>query len=385
MHILNSYALNSASKIDKPFILEKYFPLTVDKYITLQPYSKGAKTYDWMKEVISLIFPVLQEAGITIVQVGGPNEAGLDGCYQTQGQTNINQLAYIIKGGLLHAGVDSIGCHLAGGYNKKIVGLYSNNYINCVRPYWGKAEDQILLEPERKDGEKPSFSLEENPKSINTIKPEKIAAAICDLLGLEYEFPYKTVSFGNLYNYPKLVEMTPNTAINISNMGIDSIIVRMDFLFNEAVLANQMQICPVSIVTNRPINLDLLTQFKPRIKQLIYIVDENHNLKFAEAIHKSGINFALMSHLSNEELNKIKFDYMELGLIHRKDLQIFDASKKYFYKTNKYTLGRQKIYASHADYVADRPVLNLNSDFLPILDNELFRRELEYFYLTEIE
>ena len=35
MHTLESYALNSGAKISKPFILEKYFPSVLDKYITL--------------------------------------------------------------------------------------------------------------------------------------------------------------------------------------------------------------------------------------------------------------------------------------------------------------------------------------------------------------
>ena len=35
MHTLESYALNSGAKISKPYIIEKFFPTTLNKYITL--------------------------------------------------------------------------------------------------------------------------------------------------------------------------------------------------------------------------------------------------------------------------------------------------------------------------------------------------------------
>jgi ADP-heptose:LPS heptosyltransferase len=82
--------------------------------------------------------------------------------------------------GLLHFGADSFPTHIASGYNKKIVALYSNNYVNCVKPFFGNPKDHILLEPKRNS--KPTFSFEENPKTINSIKPETIAGNILNLL-----------------------------------------------------------------------------------------------------------------------------------------------------------------------------------------------------------
>ena len=387
MNLAELYSLTCSSKIGKPFIVEKYFPLTCNKYITLQPYSKDSKTYDYWQEVLAIIFPVLKENDIEIVQIGGQNEKPLEGCYCVCGQTNLGQSAYIIKNSLMHVGADSFGAHFAGHYNKPIVALYSNNHINCVSPFWGDIKNRRLMEPVRKNF-KPSFCFQEVPKTINTIKPEEIARNILDLLGFEYDYPYSTIQFGEFYTHPRLIEIVPDTPVNVANLGVNNIIVRMDFLFNENVLANQLSICPCSIVTNKPINLNLLNSFKPRIKQLIYRIEKDNNPKFAIDCVRNGLNPSFISYLSEEELNPFKLDYLEAGLIVRKDVPTaeslgLDIGKTY-YRSNKFTLSNQKIYASKADWFFDKSIPNFAPDFLPASNHPFFFEELEYMYLTKI-
>ena len=73
MHILESYALQNDLKIDKPLIYEKYFPLTVDKFITLDTSSLGTKalSYDHWQLVVDLIHPKLKDLGITKIRLLG--------------------------------------------------------------------------------------------------------------------------------------------------------------------------------------------------------------------------------------------------------------------------------------------------------------------------
>ena len=71
----------------------------------------------------------LQKNGIQIVQIGANNERPLVGTYNIAGQTNIGQIAYLIKRSLLFFGTDSFGQHLAGHYNIPLVDLISNNYF----------------------------------------------------------------------------------------------------------------------------------------------------------------------------------------------------------------------------------------------------------------
>jgi len=193
VHLLSRYSLSCGVKPGNPFIIDKYYPLPFNKYITFQPFSRQSKSFDFWQEVLDLILPVLNKENIKIVQIGGINEKPFLGCYHTQGGTSIAQAAFLIKHSLFHFGTDSFGVHLASAFKKKIVALYSNNYPSCVGPYWSDSSDVILLEPDRNKNKKPSFALEENPKSINLIKPEKIAESICKLLNLKFKIEYKSL------------------------------------------------------------------------------------------------------------------------------------------------------------------------------------------------
>ena len=392
MHLLESFALSSGKKIDKIQILEKFYPVPFDKYILLQPFSKDSKNYDYWEEVIFLIFPFLKERGIHIVQVGGANEKPLMGCYHLQGKTRINETAFLIKNSLLFFGADSFGTHLAGHYDIPLVALYSNNYKECVRPYFGNIRKQILLEPDRPNDEKPSFSYQENPKTINRIKPETIANAILQLLGVEEKIKFKTLHFGQFYTQPRFIEMVPDIAINTQNLNLDTIIVRMDFEYNENVLLNQLRISNCSIVTDKPIKREILDTFKSRLKQIIYIITEDNDPDFAMYLHKSGINYALISYLPSEVLDRYKLAYLDTGIIHRRenyrsiqDTPVKDVDpKKLFYKTNKTTLAKQKIFPSRAALEQNHSIETIHQNFEPIIDTPSFWSELDFMMLVEV-
>jgi hypothetical protein len=101
-------------------------------------------------------------------------------CINLSGQTKIQHVAYLIKNAIMHVGADSFAAHIASGYDKKILAVYSNNNINNVKPYWTKVEDMVLLEPERLD--KPNYSAEETPKTINNIKQILARSYLCIFL-----------------------------------------------------------------------------------------------------------------------------------------------------------------------------------------------------------
>ena len=104
MHILESYALQDNLKIDRPHIYEKFFPLAVDKYITLDTSSLGthAMKYSYWQLVVDLILPKLNEQGIKIVQLGEKDCVPLTNCYLAIGQCNFNQKCYVINKSLAH-------------------------------------------------------------------------------------------------------------------------------------------------------------------------------------------------------------------------------------------------------------------------------------------
>lgn len=385
MHLAEIYATQCGAKIDKPYIYTKFFPLPVDRYVTLQPFSKyGSKCYDYWEEVVDLIKPELDRLGLSIVQIGGPNEKPIPGCFHTQGQTSIPQSAYIIQNGQMHIGVDSFGAHIASGFSKKIVCLYSNNHIQTVRPYWTPDEDCVLIEPDR-GGNKPKFVADENPKTINWIKPEEIAAGVFKMLGVEGELNHKTLFRGEFYNRKNL-EWIPDSLVDPKALNTDTVVARMDLLFNEEVLFNQFNFSRQIIYTDKPINLQKLAQFKDKINQIIYIVGEDDDPAWAMGVLNLGINLYMISWLTEEQLRGKKIGYMDVGLIHRQEVKIPDelaARKSFKYQSGRLLISRGKFYQSIQDWRDDRSLPGARKQFLPIEPNDDFWREVGEFYVIE--
>lgn len=388
MHLIETYALNCGLKIDKPFIYEKYCPIPFDKYISFQPCSKySSKSYDLWQEVIDQIVPILQEDEIHVVQIGGKDEKPIKNCYHLQGKTNINQAAYIIKRGLLHFGADSFGVHIASSYDKPIVALYSNSRPENAGPYFSSKDNVKILEISKKD-RKPSYSAEESPKTINEIDPIEIANSILQFLNMK-KIDIKTSYVGEDYNR-KLIESVPDSVISdISKLGVNSLIMRMDYEFNEQVLEEQLKRNNCSIVTNKPIKYDILNKYKNNISQIIYNLDENHSLDFVKDLKRLGKTFILSTFLSEDFVNSIKLDYMDYSQIIRsvksekKDIESLkdkDISNLY-YKSNKYTISRGKIYNSKAAYLDNIP---FDNNPIKAIDNSTFWEESKYFYLFEL-
>lgn len=376
MHLIEAYASSSGLKIDKPFIYTVFFPLSTQNYISFQPFSKPSKNYDYWEEVINLIYPYLKSNNIDIVQIGSKDDQKINECVHTCGKTSISQAAYIIKNSILHFGADSFGVHVASGFDKKIVALYSNNNIANVGPYWSRKEDVILIKPDL--NKNPSYSFNESPKSINTIKPEKIAESILTLLNIRHKPFHKTIFIGDNYNQ-KTVELILDQFVNPNFIQINNLIIRMDYAFNEEALAIILKSKKCIIFTNKPINIDLLKNYKANILQIIYEIEENNDSNFIKELRKNGINFAMTSYLEDDLLNKYKLNYMDYGLIINKkhisskdDLGIKNCENyKYFSSRN--------IISSKGQFKSKYDWLNNNGD--SVIDTPDFWKEAQNFYI----
>ena len=394
MHLLESQSLCcGGATIDKIDIYPKYFPIIYPKYITLQTTSKQSKTYDFWQEVVDIILPVLDQHNIKIIHFGGKDDVRVNGVIDLCGQTSINQCAYVISNSMGHLGVDSFGTHLAGSYDKPLVSLYSNNYIDCVKPYFGDKAKQILLEPDREGFGKPNFSLEEHPKTINTIKPETIASSILSVLGLEYKHPYQSVFIGDHYN-KRCIENVPNQVIDPRQLSIDHVIERMDLFFHEEILVRQLSMSKCAIVTDKLINLNIIKQFRNNIQNITFFVNSETDPKILQEYQYQGVEVILISKDTEENINKLRLKFADVGVINKQHsinfLEIpsfknIDKSKLY-YKSNKFVLSSGKIYQSDAAYKNDLPIGSFENNFQKLTDNlypEIFYDSLFFYILTD--
>jgi hypothetical protein len=395
MNIVQAYSLTAGQKIDKINVLEKFYPVPFTKYIVFHPYSKPAKSYNLWEEVLKLIKPVLDKENITVLQTGAKDEKPFEGCYYTAGSTSIHQVNYLVRHAMLYLGADTFTTHLAGHHDIPIVALYAANYLECTRPYFGDKTKQILLEADRK-GNKPSFSFEENPKTINSIKPEVIAQSVIRLLGLSFVYPYETTYIGPLYTQ-KILEIIPNGVVDTRPfVGVESAISRMDLCFNEANLFHQLQITKLTIITDQPIskdNLEVLKQLKGNIPEILYEVkDKVYDFDWLVKVQRLGIKITMFTYIEDDVvLNNIKLESSDIGIIFRKkifkpeeikELKGKDLTKIY-YKSNKFTLSEGKIFSSLAAMEAGVSLSGFGDNLQPIINSKEFWKEVEWYYLLE--
>ncbi len=375
MHIARLYSNTLGQAIDKIYTYEKFFPIPIEKFIVFAPFSKPSKCYSYWREVLSLIYPPLEQHGIKILQVGQQGEQPLPFCLHAQGETTWGQLEYLVKHSQLVLSTDSISSHLAGAYNKPLVVLISNNFKECVKPLFGDSNRHIILEPDRTK-KLPSFILDEGPiKQIDEIKPEDIASSVLKLLNIEWNYPYKTIKLG-LYYTQLLLELVPNQNVNPREFNTDSIIVRMDYLFDERILAQQLSICKCVIVTNRPIRTELLSRFSSRIAEIIVEITEHLPPSFVDTIRRLGIKYRMISKLSADELNKLKLGFIDFGLIIPIDTTPFteinlDELSSIYYKSSRFLLSSGQIYQSKYDWINHRPILSFEPTLQPLTPNNL--------------
>jgi len=382
MRLLDTYATNTGSKIDKPFIYTKYFPLPQQEYITIQsqtPYD--SRNYSYWQEVINLIQPFLSKANICIVQVGTKDEKQLGGVINLLGQTNINQLAYIVQNSKLHFGADSLCVHLASSFDIPIVSLYSISNPNVAGPHFGNKDKHILLKGyERVGNKKPSYSQVESPKSIDTIKPEEVAEGVLKLLNIEFPKMPETVFIGQDFNL-KSFEIIPDQVLDLSSIQVENPIIRLDYSFNEESLASILSQRKSIIFTNKPIKKDIIEKYKQNISQLIYILEEDNNVNFVKLLKSNSINYVLLSFLPEEVLNKFKINYLDYNLIVNKKHKTKEETK-ISNIDNLYYNSSRTLYSSKGKSVSKYDWLNGTGN--KVVDDIEFWKEADNFYIFKL-
>tara|TARA_R100000008_G_scaffold67884_1_gene44994 strand:+ start:14357 stop:15541 length:1185 start_codon:yes stop_codon:yes gene_type:complete len=392
MHILESYALQNDLKIDKPFVYENFFPLAVDKFITLDTSSlkTNAMKYDYWQLVVNIISPYLKEQGISIVQLGDKDCTGLEGCYIALGQCSHNQKAYIIKKSLAHLSPNNESCHIASTYNKKSVILFPFNcYPEQFSPYWSDENRVEILQPETVE-DRPSYNPNEIPKSINTIAPEKIAQKILNSVGIYSFVPsFKTLKIGNAFNQ-KRVESDLTHLLDIQKLGVSSLIIRMDLNFNEDALRQQLEACACSIITNRALSDDILDKYSSKILEIVYYLEDDNDPNFIRKVKESSIVFLMRSRKDERSINDLKLAYMDYGMVHRipprsqKDFKELAGKNKLYYKSNHFIIHNNSFYTSSAAVrrgIHGTP--SMEHEPYEVIDDPLFWEEEDHFQFFE--
>jgi Glycosyltransferase family 9 (heptosyltransferase) len=385
MDLAQRYSTHCGLKIGKPYLYQSFYPLPNTEIITLQITSgQEAKNYDYWQEVVNLIFPYLKNT--TIILLGDDKTPSLDNCINLGGKTDFHQTAYIISKSKLHLGNDSWLAHYSASVNTPLISLYGSTKPSCHAPSFGDGF-KLFIESHR-NGDKPSFTANENPKSINLIKPEFVANSILKFLSIDSGIEIETLHIGANFN-KRVLEVVPNT-IPAADLFPDIVPnIRMDCLFDEKYLIQNLSIRPYIITTDKPIDLKILTYFKPKIVKVLYEIKEDYSVEFVRNLIKLGIQFNLFSGLGEKELKSAKLDLFDFGIIYDKNNIPKESlefkgkvSTSTMYRTNKFLLADNKIFHNKFDWMRgiSRADFSENTGVVS-LENQEFFNDLDFLYL----
>lgn len=384
MKLLEAYAQTCGVQLNSPpKMIDSYYPIPESKYVVFHNAAEiPQKQYSYFQEVLELVLPKLRLENYQIYQIGDSNSVPLDGAIDLRGKLSLSQLNYLIKNCSLLVGNDTFSSHIAGSHGIPTVTLFGVTTIENNAPYWAYAYS-IYLEPDRK--KYPPFLLKESKKSIDEIKVETVAAAICKIL---FNINYKTIEtvrVGNLYLAP-ILEVIPNIPTIFDDKNIMAN-VRMDYHFNENCLAHILQQVNCSIFTKNPINENLIKTFKQRIKMISYLIDKNTKKEDFIRMVKTGVPIrSLYTGDDLEFYQKLKLEYFDYFIEHEKEKTFEDfsliLSGNEKFKTNKVLIanGGQK-YSSYAHFLKNIVYTEENGD--KIIFSKDFSKDLEHFFIYQ--
>lgn len=389
MKLLELYSLSTGLEIRKQFLIESFYPLPFERYITIQNSSgMAAKNYSHYGEVLSMLAPLLKRAGIEVIQLGGKEDSPLKDCYHLQGQTSLSQSAFILKNSLLHVGNDSWLAHRAGEIGVPLVSLYGSTSVENHAPFRFDPEKTIFLESHR-CGKRPTFASQEGPKTIDFIAPENVANSIISLLALGDKIARKTLCVGSMF-YQPLLELVPDVVVDPKLQISGILVLRMDLNHNEQFMAANLQFRKCAISTGKEINLNLLANAKNNIASLRIEVD-NIDPTWLKMAKRLGVPISFVAREKDAEklaqmrlrmyescvfdqyLPTSKEDFVkDAGIFLNKPLDSalnFDTLR---FKTNRMLLSDNKVFLSNAHRLAGKHVPDSSHNEGQVIDSPEF-------------
>jgi hypothetical protein len=369
-HLIEEYAKSCGVKIGKPKIKAHYFPIPYEKYITVHNDKiVQAKEYSFWPRVIEILKPILNKQNIKIIQIGANGEDTINGVDKHMPTNTMKQCFYIIQNSLGHMGIDSLPVHVASAFDKPIVSIYAHTHVKTCNPYWNEKSKTICLESHR-NGNKPSFSLQENPKTIDLIYPEKIAESLLEVLDIDEKINFKTINIGARYGQECMEVILSNEKCNLISNFIN---VRMDINHNEQALYYILRRNNVEVTLTRPIDDELL--FSKKIKTINYVAEE-FDIEFVKKIKKSGVNLTLLC-TSKEKLAQQRFNLFDF-MVHL--LEINEIIKTNKEKLPNLNLKKTKVQSNKKIICGDK-VYETYYDFNSRKNEDDFFLDLDWFYL----
>lgn len=382
MNLLDSFSAVTGIKPSKSFVYERFYPLDFDKFIILDTQSTNPVFhYIFWFRVIELIEPFLSEKNIKIVHFIEDKKYQYNHLY-VDNSASLHHRSYIMRKASYFCGSSKLYSILASELSIPQCYLKSDYGV-----------ESTLVSEEHTINSNYSRKNFFNPTGIpiNNIRPEEIARKILlDVLGITPVFD-NTISVGKVFSAPML-ELIPDCSFKTQNPKANEIVARMDIFFNEKILAEQLQLEPCSIVTNKPINPNLINQFKNRIKKVFFLVEKGSDVSFVDFLESEKINYDLMTALPDNDLAAEKIKYLDHKKINRLtvlDLSFLDGldHKKIYFRSNKIVIKGGKMFPSKWHSRVGQSMTDVRNTKIPMppFVDKTFKEEADHFYFLTSE
>lgn len=321
MHKLESFALSCGSKISKPHIEKTFYPILEKKFICVSQKSNyQSKDYDFFDDVLFHIKPYLESNNISVIEIGSTKRKPL---FYSKDYRHLNRLQsnYVIDKSLMFLGNFNFYAHMASYFEKPSVVVCNNDYIDLQKPYHNSDLLNAIL-PETED--KPSFSHEETPKSINLVKPEDVACKVLDVLDISHNLNnVDTVYTGEEY-FSQIIDIIPGD-YDIEHLQLKgSANIRLDKNFDLNFLAQCKTIESVNLVTDKVIPEAYLKYLGDNLKMITYFVTTETEKEELKILSSTGKNLNLLTK-DHKNVDSIRFNLIDyqirlFGTKSKKDL-----------------------------------------------------------------
>ena len=383
MNLTETYANNIGIKLPKkparPYI--NFTPIPDGDYVVIE-FSQDLMSlnYDYFNEVII----ALKEHDLKIAQIGSPSGGLLNGVEDFRGKINFSQTCYLIENSKLVISGDTAVSYAANLINIPTITLYGPTIASVNKPFYSNPKS-IFLESHR-DGLKASLNLQEQPKTINLIKPEIITKFALDILNIKTNKEIQTLFVGN--GYPHFIfEVLPQAGVPLLVAKEALLNIRLDRNFDEQGAGEILSKYKGSIMTHKRINPALFSL--KNLSRIIYRVDnlEDLDLDFIKFIESRKIGYQVLT--ENEGImNDLKlhlFDHQS-PILKSNPEPILDLSGTPF-KTSRILFANSKTYVSYWHYLNNlpQPEKSLESKIPDTLDSTFWEnRDSIYVYNTTL-
>jgi hypothetical protein len=161
----------------------------------------------------------------------------------------------------------------------------------------------------------------------------------------------------------------------------------MDLEHNEKFLNEQLQVCQCFIITDKPIDPNIIINNKNNIGRIFYEIKENNNIGFADFLASSNISYLLFTYLEGKELEEIKLKFLEQEYITQMPINLkkktgIEYTSNAFYKSNKRLISNGKVYLSESSLKNGIEAKQLAE---PVIDCPEFWKEVENFWIFRVD